>query len=387
MTTRFVTSVEITDAGPVTPDTGNVVHGSGCAGPRRMRAFCPMRFEAARNDRSTALVPGRRLKALSGLVVFVLFAALFQTACDEDNPPLLGVGGGGGGNGSQDSLVSEFDILSGDEQTGSTLETFREPLRILATDGRGFGVSDVAVRWELTRGVATLSSTSDLTDSTGVSEILVTAGSVLGPIEVQAYLESSSVHGSVFDLLVTAVQIQILSDRFVGPLGSDTVDVVAGDTIEWLNRDVQSHLLRSVDAPEGGAVIRSDTLRNSDRYRFVPNGPGTWVYEDQINSSVTAPRGVIRVAGRQEVGSLAVELVLAAGEPPSRAVTVTVDGGLFASSIRPGETVVFPAVSAVPHVVRLRDVPLNCVVAGDNPRSITVVASDTVRTSFELGCQ
>jgi len=346
-----------------------------------------MRLESSRADRSSALAPGHRLKELSRLALLVLFAGLFQTACDEDNPPLLGTGGGGGGSGSQDSLVSEFSILSGDEQTGSTLETFREPLRILATDGRGFGVPNVAVSWELTRGVATLSTTSDLTDSTGVSEILVSAGSVLGPIEVQATLEGSSAYGSEFDLLVTAIQIQILSDRFVGPLGTDTVDVVAGDTVEWLNRDVQSHLLRSVEAPEGGVVIRSDTLRNSDRYRFVPNGPGTWVYEDQINSSVTAPRGVIRAVGRQEVGSLAVELVLAAGNPPARAVSVTVDGGLFASSIRPGETVVFPAVSAIPHIVRLRDVPLNCVVAGDNPRSITVVASDTVRTSFELGCQ
>jgi plastocyanin len=318
--------------------------------------------------------------------VLVLCAGLFQ-ACDEDNPPLLGSGGGGGGNGSQDSLVSEFAILSGNEQAGSTLETFREPLRILATDGRGFGVPDVSVRWELTRGVATLSATSDLTDSIGVSEILVTAGSVLGPIEIQAYLDGSSIYDADFDLAVTAIQIQILSDRFVGPLGADTVDVVAGDTVEWLNRDVQSHLLRSVETPDGGVVIRSDTLRNSDRYRFVPNGPGTWVYEDQINSSVTAPRGVIRAAGRQEVGSLAVELVLAAGEPPARAVLVTVDGGLFASSIRPGETIVFPAVSAIPHVVRLRDVPLNCAVAGDNPRSITVVASDTVQTTFELGCQ
>ena len=93
------------------------------------------------------------------------------------------------------------------------------------------------------------------------------------------------------------------------------------------------------------------------------------------------------MVGRQDVGSLAVELVLAAGNPPSRAVSVTVDGGLFASSIKPGETIVFPDVSAIPHVVRLRDVPLNCVVAGDNPRSVTVVASDTVSTRFELGCQ
>jgi hypothetical protein len=327
------------------------------------------------------------LKAFAGLAALVLLAALLPTACDTDNDPLLGVGGGGGGDGSQDSLIAAFGMLSGDEQTGSTLETFREPLRILATDGRGFGVPELIIRWEVTSGVATLSATSDLTDSTGVSEILVTPGSVLGPIEVRAYLDGSSVFGSEFDLLVTAVQIQILADRFVGPLGGDTVHVVAGDTVEWLNRDLQSHLLRSVDVPDGGVVILSDTLRNSDRYRFVPNGPGTWVYEDQISSSVTAPRGVIQAAGRQEVGSLAVELVLSAGNPPVRAVLATVDGGLFASSILPGEIVVFPAVSAVPHIVRLRDVPLNCVVAGDNPRSVTVVASDTVYTTFEMGCE
>jgi hypothetical protein len=327
------------------------------------------------------------LKAFAGLAALVLLAALLPTACDTDNDPLLGVGGGGGGDGSQDSLIAAFGMLSGDEQTGSTLETFREPLRILATDGRGFGVPELIIRWEVTSGVATLSATSDLTDSTGVSEVLVTPGSVLGPIEIRAYLDGSSVFGSEFDLLVTAVQIQILADRFVGPLGGDTVHVVAGDTVEWLNRDLQSHLLRSVDVPDGGVVIRSDTLRNSDRYRFVPNGPGTWVYEDQISSSVTAPRGVIRAAGRQDVGSLAVEVVLSAGNPPVRAVLATVDGGLFASSILPGEIVVFPDVSAVPHIVRLRDVPLNCVVAGDNPRSVTVVASDTVYTTFEMGCE
>ena len=346
-----------------------------------------MRINVSRTGRFTGHAPVQPLKQLAGLVALVMLSGLLQTACDTDNDPLLGSGGGGGGNGSQDSLVAAFDIVGGDEQTGSTLETFLEPLRIVATDGRGFGVPGVVVRWEVTRGVATLSATSDETDSTGVSEVLVTAGSALGSIEARAYVDGSPVYEADFDLLVTAIQIQILSDRFVGPLGSDTVDVVAGDTVEWLNRDVQSHLLRSIDVPDGGVVIRSDTLRNSDRYRFVPNGPGTWVYEDQINTSVTAPRGVIRAVGRQDVGSLAVELILAAGNPPSRAVLVTVDGGLFASSIRPGETVVFPAVSAVPHVVRLRDVPLNCLVAGDNPRSVTVVASDTVYTAFELGCE
>ena len=85
-----------------------------------------MRLEASPADRSRAFAPGLRLKALSRLALLVLCVGLFQTACDEDNPPLLGTGGGGGGNGSQDSLVSAFNILSGDEQTGSTWNIFGE---------------------------------------------------------------------------------------------------------------------------------------------------------------------------------------------------------------------------------------------------------------------
>jgi plastocyanin len=283
--------------------------------------------------------------------------------------------------------VALFDVLSGQEQTGSTLEVFRRPLRVLALDRRGFAVPGIIVRWELAGGVATLSTTVDTTGPLGVSEVLVTAGSVLGPVEVEAYVAGSSLFGAEFDLLVTAHQIQILSDRFLAPLGGDTLYVVAGDTVEWLNRDVQSHLLRSVEEPPGGVVVRSDTLRNSDRYRFVPNVPGTWTYEDGINSGVAAPRGFIRAAGRQEVGSLEVEVAVAAGNPPIRNVLVTIDGGVQASSILAGESILFSNLSAVPHVVRLREVPLNCVVAGENPRIVVVPASDTVSTRFELGCE
>jgi hypothetical protein len=68
-------------------------------------------------------------------------------------------------------------------------------------------------------------------------------------------------------------------------------------------------------------------------------------------------------------------------------VLVTIDGGVWASSIVAGESVLFPAIPAIPHLVRLREVPLNCVVAGENPRSVTVVAGDTVTTRFELGCE
>jgi plastocyanin len=327
------------------------------------------------------------VRGLAAPLLLAAVLALLPAACDTDNDPLLGAGGGGGSNGDPDSLVALFDVLSGQQQTGSTLEVFRQPLRVLALDRRGFAVPGIVVRWELQRGVATLSSTVDTTGPLGQSEVLVTAGAVLGPIEVDAYVAGSNEFDAAFDLLVSAHQVQILADRFVGPLGGDTLYVVAGDTVEWLNRDVQSHLLRSVDEPSGGVVIRSDTLRNSDRYRFVPNLPGTWVYEDRINSGVQAPRGFIRAAGRQEVGALEVEVVVAAGNAPVRNVLVTIDGGVQASSILAGERVLFPNLSAVPHLVRLREVPLNCVVAGDNPRTVTVLKADTVSTRFELGCE
>jgi hypothetical protein len=37
--------------------------------------------------------------------------------------------------------------------------------------------------------------------------------------------------------------------------------------------------------------------------------------------------------------------------------------------------------------VRLVEVQPNCTVAGDNPRSVTVVAQDTVTTTFDVTCE
>ncbi len=321
------------------------------------------------------------------VVVAAILAAggLTLASCDDDNDPLLG-SGGGGGSGSGANAAS-FAAVDESFPNGRTLEVFPAPLRVRVLGSRGEALPGARVRWELRRGVGTLSGTGGASDSLGIAEVLVTAGSTLGPIEVRASLEGSSLPAVEFRLQVTAVQIQILADRFLGPLAGDTVDVVAGDTVEWLNRDVQSHLLRSVESPDGGVVIRSDTLRNSDRYFFVPNLAGTWVYEDRINTAAgDPPRGVVRAVGRQDVGGLEVDVVLTAGTEPARGFVVTVDGGTYAAAVVVGQTVTFPVLPAIPHVVRLRDVPLNCVVAGVNPRSVAVVAGDTVSTTFEVGC-
>jgi hypothetical protein len=52
-----------------------------------------------------------------------------------------------------------------------------------------------------------------------------------------------------------------------------------------------------------------------------------------------------------------------------------------------GATALFPVLTAIPHFVRLGSLPANCAVAGENPRSVPIVAGDTVSTRFEVGCQ
>jgi len=326
---------------------------------------------------------------------FALAAALVGLAvlgCDSDNDPLLGSGGGGGGGGGisgpRDSAVAAILSWSGDGQSGRTLETFREPLKVYLQRARGDSVPGGRVDWRIVRGVGSLSTLSSVSDTFGIAEVLVTGGSVLGPVQVEARSPKAGVDSVLFELEVTAVQIQILADRFFGPLGADTVFVVAGDSVEWVNRDAYAHLLRSVEEPSGGSVIRSDTLRNSERYAFVPNVAGTWVYEDQVGAIPgTGTRGVIVAAGRGEAGALDVSVVLAAGDAPSRALLVTVDGGVYSAPASVGETVTFPVLTAIPHLVRLGNLPANCAVAGENPRRVPIRADETVATTFEVGCQ
>lgn len=332
---------------------------------------------------------GPRFRPASMLVLVAL--ALAPLGCDSDNELLLGSGGGGGGgeiSGPRDSAVSAVLVWSGDDQYGRTLETFREPLKVYLQRARGDSVPGARIDWEILEGVGSLSALSSVSDTFGIAEVLLTGGSVLGPVRVEARSANAGVDPVVFELAVTAVQIQILADRFFGPLGVDTVFVVAGDTIEWVNRDQYPHLLRSVEEPDGGVVIRSDTLRNSERYAFVPNLAGTWVYEDQVGALPgSGPGGVIVAAGRGEAGALEVEVALAAGDPPNRGFLVTVDGGVYSAPVSVGETVTFPVLTAIPHLVRLGNVPSNCAVAGENPRSVPIVAGETVTTRFEVGCQ
>jgi len=177
--------------------------------------------------------------------------------------------------------------------------------------------------------------------------------------------------------------VEILIDRFEVPLGGDSIEVVLGDTIEWVNRDALKHAVLSTAEPDGGFEFYSGDLDNSQRFRFVPKVEGIFEYEDPLSVQAAAPTGKISVVG-QDVGGLKV-VTNTTGENIDRAYVVTING-VQSSAIGPEDEVTFPALRATAHAVRLVEVLPNCTVAGDTPRSVTVVAQDTVTTAFQVSC-
>lgn len=330
------------------------------------------------------------LRLGSGLAVGAA-ALLAWSACD-DNEPIYGVGGGG-----SETPVAELatlDIVAGDAQNGPTSEAFPLPLVVQATVDLGVTggiqanqniqpVEDLEIEWSITRGVATLAGATSLTDGDGEASLIVTSGPLLGDIEITAAVAGGT-DTVRFDLRTTVFLIDILIDRFEVPLGGDSLEVLLGDTIEWVNRDALKHAVQATSVPAGGFEFQSPDLVNSQRFRFVPKVEGLFEYEDPISVQAVSPTGRISVVGR-EAGALTVATATT-GENLDDAYVVTIDGTRSAA-IGPQDEITFPALTATAHAVRLLEVAPNCTVAGDNPRAVTVVAADTVTTTFSVTCE
>jgi plastocyanin len=333
-----------------------------------------------------ATVSGRRLVLMVSAVVL-----LALPACD-DGDPLYGVGGGGGS--TPEAELAILEITGGDQQNGRTSEAFGLPLVVQATVD--LGVTDgiqanpniqpatgLEIDWSITRGVATLSAAASFTDDDGEAFVTVTSGPLLGDLEVAAAV-AGGMDTVRFELRTTVYLIDILINRFEVPLGGDSLEVVVGDTVEWVNRDVLRHAVLATSVPPGGFEFFSPELDNSQRYRFVPKVEGVFDYEDPLSDQPILPTGRISVVGR-EVGALRVETTTS-GENRDNAYVVTVDG-TRSSAIGADDQVIFPALGATAHAVRLREVAPNCVVGGDNPLAVTVAAGDTVTTTFGVTCE
>jgi len=334
-------------------------------------------------------VTGTRRRGVLGLVMLVPAIALLAFAACDDNDPIYGVGGG-----TEPAADAELEIVLGDLQSGRTSEAFTEPLVVRAVQDLGLvegvpgtqniqPVEDLEIDWAITKGLATLSNPVSLTNADGMASVTVTPGPLLGEIEVTASVAGEGGDSAEFSLRTTVFLVEILIDRFEVPLGGDSIEVVLGDTIEWVNRDALKHAVLSTAEPDGGFEFYSGDLDNSQRFRFVPKVEGIFEYEDPLSVQAAAPTGKISVVG-QDVGGLKV-VTNTTGENIDRAYVVTING-VQSSAIGPEDEVTFPALRATAHAVRLVEVLPNCTVAGDNPRSVTVVAQDTVTTAFQVSC-
>ena len=310
-------------------------------------------------------------------------------ACD-DNDPIYGVGGG-----TESAADAGLEVVLGDLQNGRTSEAFSEPLVVRATQDLGLvdgvqgtqniqPVEGLQIDWAITKGLATLSNPVSLTNADGMASVTVTPGPLLGEVEVTATVAGEGGDFVEFDLRATVFLVEILIDGFEVPLGGDSMEVVLGDTIEWVNRDALKHEVLSTSEPDGGFAFYSGNLNNSERYRFVPKVEGVFEYEDPLSLHAEVPTGRISVVGR-DVGGLKV-VTNTSGENIDRAYVVTING-VQSSAIGPADEVTFPALRATAQAVRLVEVQSNCTVAGDNPRSVTVVAQDTVTTAFDVTCE
>ncbi len=332
---------------------------------------------------------GTRRRGVLGLVMLVPAITLLASAACDDNDPIYGVGGG-----TEPAADAELEIVLGDLQSGRTSEAFTEPLVVRAVQDLGLvegvpgtqniqPVEDLEIDWAITKGLATLSNPVSLTNADGMASVTVTPGPLLGEIEVTASVAGEGGDSAEFSLRTTVFLVEILIDRFEVPLGGDSIEVVLGDTIEWVNRDALKHAVLSTAEPDGGFEFYSGDLDNSQRFRFVPKVEGIFEYEDPLSVQAAAPTGKISVVG-QDVGGLKV-VTNTTGENIDRAYVVTING-VQSSAIGPEDEVTFPALRATAHAVRLVEVLPNCSVAGDNPRSVTVVAQDTVTTTFQVSC-
>ena len=86
-------------------------------------------------------------------------------------------------------------------------------------------------------------------------------------------------------------------------------------------------------------------------------------------------------------GGLLVQVTTTGSAVDAGGYVVTVDGdGALTRGVAPTGSVAFQSLAAGPHVVALTDVAANCYVAGDNPRTVTVVEGGFVQVSFAVAC-
>lgn len=171
----------------------------------------------------------------------------------------------------------------GQGQVQETGKQFSTALVVRVADGFGNGVPGVNVGWQVTSGTGSVGAPSSVTTAAGLTAVSVTAGDSVGPLQVQASVDSLAGSPVSFDLSVTApTSVITVGSNFFSP-AADTIS--AGGLVRWVWSS-GTHNVSFVSGPE--SFPNSGDKSAPDSYGpLVLSTPGTYSYECTIHSGMT----------------------------------------------------------------------------------------------------
>jgi len=201
-------------------------------------------------------------------------------------------------------------VVSGNGQSGIVDSTLPVAFVVELTDGTGHGIPNAVLDWQVTSGAGDLLRVTGkapftTTDAFGRAAVLLRP-TKLGPVTVTASapaLPGAKATFSAFGRRVPDVVVDIVPgfdcgdpSSFEGPDGSSTVTVRVGEVVEWVYAKLVTSAwgctarLRSPVVPPGGSTVDAP-LSAGDRFQFMPDVAGTWVFVDANNGG----RGTVTV--------------------------------------------------------------------------------------------
>lgn len=146
-------------------------------------------------------------------------------------------------------VVSSLNKIAGDSQSAVIGTAFATPLQVQVAASSG-SVANVPVSFSVT-GPATLSATSAATNSSGVAQVSVIAGSTPGNVVVTASVGSATVS---FNLVVVPKQVTISASSFVN--GADQQrGSITGCGLATINQSgIAAAVTGTVQAPQVGPL-------------------------------------------------------------------------------------------------------------------------------------
>jgi Autotransporter beta-domain/Calx-beta domain/Bacterial Ig-like domain (group 1) len=228
----------------------------------------------------------------------IVVNAIGDTILESDESFFLRVTPAGGatvtGTGTilNDDLTppASLAIVSGNNQQGRLGQTLLQPLVVRLLDQLGAPIPGVAVQWSVTKGDATLSGTTNVTDAQGQASTIVTLNTV-GVVEV-------TVKADRFTVRFTLGSSTSFADRATGPVAVPIARVL--DTICARNEQTFASVCRAL-------VALPDAALTPALERVAPQESGAQSkVASEVISAVTAGIGARLAAVRTGVQRLSV---------------------------------------------------------------------------------